>query len=80
MRIEVILDEGTDDASSTSTGTCRKVARAPTELGRSLASRPLTAALVFKGGERLMEDLLWILVIVGLVAATLAYARLCDNA
>jgi hypothetical protein len=28
----------------------------------------------------LMEDLLWILVTVGLVAATLAYARLCDNA
>jgi len=27
-----------------------------------------------------MEDLLWILVLVGLVAATLAYARLCDNA
>lgn len=27
-----------------------------------------------------MEDLIWILVMVGLVAATLAYARLCDNA
>ncbi len=27
-----------------------------------------------------MNDLLWILVMVGLVAATLAYARLCDNA
>jgi len=27
-----------------------------------------------------MEDLLWILVMLGLVAATLAYARLCDNA
>jgi len=27
-----------------------------------------------------MQDLLWILVMVGLVAATLAYARLCDNA
>ncbi|VXC57691.1 hypothetical protein SPHINGOT1_110152 [Sphingomonas sp. T1] len=27
-----------------------------------------------------MDDLLWILVMVGLVAATLAYARLCDNA
>jgi hypothetical protein len=25
-------------------------------------------------------DLLWILVMVGLVAATLAYVRLCDNA
>ena len=29
---------------------------------------------------RLMEDLLWIFVMVGLLAATLAYARLCDNA
>jgi hypothetical protein len=28
----------------------------------------------------LMDDLLWILIMVGLVAATLAYARLCDNA
>jgi len=27
-----------------------------------------------------MEDLLWILVMVGLVAMTLAYIRLCDNA
>lgn len=27
-----------------------------------------------------MDDLLWILVMVGLVAVTLAYARLCDNA
>jgi hypothetical protein len=27
-----------------------------------------------------MDDLLWILVMVGLVATTLAYARLCDNA
>lgn len=27
-----------------------------------------------------MDDLLWILVMVGLVAATLAYVRLCDNA
>ncbi|MET0376371.1 MAG: hypothetical protein ABW128_19205 [Rhizorhabdus sp.] len=62
MRIEVILDEGTHNASSTSTGTRR------------------TAALVFHVRERLMEDLLWILVMVGLVAATLAYARLCDNA
>jgi len=28
----------------------------------------------------MMDDLFWILVMVGLVAATLAYARLCDNA
>ncbi|NII58302.1 hypothetical protein FHR74_001756 [Sphingomonas aerolata] len=28
----------------------------------------------------MMDDLIWILVMVGLVAATLAYARLCDNA
>jgi hypothetical protein len=27
-----------------------------------------------------MDDLLWILVMAGLVAATLAYARLCDQA
>jgi len=27
-----------------------------------------------------MGDLLWILVMAGLVAATLAYARLCDQA
>jgi len=27
-----------------------------------------------------MDDLIWILVMVGLVAATLAYASLCDNA
>ena len=27
-----------------------------------------------------MQDLFWILVMVGLVAATLAYARLCDYA
>jgi hypothetical protein len=27
-----------------------------------------------------MEDVLWIFVMIGLVAATLAYARLCDNA
>ena len=29
---------------------------------------------------RAMEDVIWILVMLGLVAATLAYARLCDNA
>jgi len=27
-----------------------------------------------------MDDLLWILVMAGLAAATLAYARLCDQA
>jgi len=27
-----------------------------------------------------MDDLIWILVMAGLVAATLAYARLCDAA
>jgi len=27
-----------------------------------------------------MDDLLWILVMAGLVAATLAYVRLCDQA
>jgi hypothetical protein len=27
-----------------------------------------------------MDDLFWILVMAGLVAATLAYARLCDQA
>jgi len=27
-----------------------------------------------------MQDLLWIAIMVGLVAATLAYVRLCDNA
>jgi hypothetical protein len=27
-----------------------------------------------------MQDLLWIAFMVGLVAATLAYVRLCDNA
>jgi len=27
-----------------------------------------------------MQDLLWIAIIVGLFALTLAYARLCDNA
>jgi len=27
-----------------------------------------------------MQDLLWIAIMLGLVAATLAYARLCDNA
>jgi len=27
-----------------------------------------------------MQDLLWIAIMVGLVALTLAYARLCDNA
>jgi len=27
-----------------------------------------------------MQDLLWIAVMIGLVAATLAYVRLCDNA
>jgi len=27
-----------------------------------------------------MQDLLWIAIMVGLVAATFAYVRLCDNA
>jgi len=27
-----------------------------------------------------MQDLLWIAIIIGLFALTLAYARLCDNA
>jgi hypothetical protein len=27
-----------------------------------------------------MQDLLWIAIMIGLVAATLAYVRLCDNA
>lgn len=31
-------------------------------------------------GSELMEDAIWILVMLGLVAATLAYARLCDGA
>ena len=30
--------------------------------------------------EALMDDLLWLAIIVGLAAATLAYVRLCDNA
>jgi hypothetical protein len=30
--------------------------------------------------DRPMQDLLWIAIMVGLVAATLAYVRLCDNA
>jgi hypothetical protein len=30
--------------------------------------------------EHIMQDFLWILVVVGLLAATLAYVRLCDNA
>jgi hypothetical protein len=31
-------------------------------------------------GARTMQDILWIAVMLGLVAATLAYVRLCDNA
>ncbi len=31
-------------------------------------------------GEALMEDLLWIGVVLGLLAVTLGYVRLCDNA
>jgi len=27
-----------------------------------------------------MQDLLWIAIMIGLVAATLAFVRLCDNA
>jgi len=27
-----------------------------------------------------MQDLLWIAILIGLVALTLAYVRLCDNA
>jgi len=27
-----------------------------------------------------MDDLIWLLIMAGLVAATLAYARLCDHA
>jgi len=38
---------------------------------------PTTAA---RSGKTRMADLLWISVMAGLVAATLAYARLCDNA
>jgi hypothetical protein len=30
--------------------------------------------------ENMMQDVLWIAAIVGLLAATLAYVRLCDNA
>ena len=33
-----------------------------------------------KIGELAMQDLLWIGLIVGLLAVTLAYVRLCDNA
>lgn len=32
------------------------------------------------GGGLTMQDLIWILVMIGLVAATLAYADLCDHA
>ena len=32
------------------------------------------------GLEHMMQDFLWLLVAVGLLAATLAYVRLCDNA
>jgi hypothetical protein len=30
--------------------------------------------------EHVMQDFLWILAVVGLLAATLAYVRLCHNA
>lgn len=30
--------------------------------------------------DHAMQDLLWIAIMIGLPAATLAYARLCDNA
>jgi len=30
--------------------------------------------------ENMMQDVLWIAAIAGLLAATLAYVRLCDNA
>jgi hypothetical protein len=30
--------------------------------------------------EGMMQDLLWIAAMAGLLAATLAYVRLCDNA
>jgi hypothetical protein len=30
--------------------------------------------------EEVMGDLLWIAIMAGLLAATLAYVRLCDNA
>jgi hypothetical protein len=33
-----------------------------------------------KLGETLMDDLLWISIMVGLLVVTLAYVRLCDNA
>lgn len=31
-------------------------------------------------GEEMVQDLLWIGVMIGLAAATLAYVRLCDGA
>ena len=30
--------------------------------------------------ERIMQDIIWIAVMTGLLAATLAYVRLCDQA
>jgi hypothetical protein len=38
------------------------------------------AAIGGKLGGTLMDDLLWLSIMVGLLAATLAYVRLCDNA
>jgi len=43
-----------------------------------IRQRP-TAARLF-GSEPIMQDFLWLLVAVGLLAATLAYVRLCDHA
>jgi hypothetical protein len=37
-------------------------------------------ALLDLRSEDPMQDLLWIAIMLGLTAATLAYVRLCDNA
>jgi hypothetical protein len=33
-----------------------------------------------RAGDVSMQDLLWVAAMIGLVTATLAYVRLCDNA
>ena len=45
-----------------------------------LTCRTLMRASTPADGEFSMQDLLWVAIMLGLLAATLAYVRLCDHA
>lgn len=61
---------------------CETYANARNSISNSYATQAylIVLAIIPEPEEQPMQDILWITIMAGLVAATLAYVRLCDNA